>query len=235
MRNIGFFSSVSMIFTITSLIMVTYVCFEIYYLNPEEIQTKFGLSITEEDRTYKYWEMSAFPVFCATMMNLFEGNQMILNLYAETDDPKNFMQLVLGIFVVMGVILGFGLGIFGYLTFGNTAESTILFNMPHHYGIGIAAKLCYLVTIMGSYVLVIQPIFYVMENSEWYKNIIGVDPVQRQRLSIASNNSNQQQHHFEINSENSSIRMEPEAPNNLEEVPAEQAEQSSFDVIFWSK
>jgi len=94
-------------------------------------------------------------MFCATMMNIFEGNQMILNLYAETDDPKSFMTIILSIFIVMGLILGFGLGLLGYLAFGATCESTILFNMPHHSGIGIAAKLCYLVTIMGSYVLAI--------------------------------------------------------------------------------
>jgi len=34
----------------------------------------YEITITEEDRHYKTWDMAAFPMFCATMMNIFEGN-----------------------------------------------------------------------------------------------------------------------------------------------------------------
>jgi len=98
---------------------------------------------------------------------------MILNLYAEADEPRNFIKVAVGTTVFLAVVGGIGVGMLGYLAFGNSCESTILFNMPNHMSIGIAAKICYLITIMGSYVILIQPIYHVIENSEWYINLGG--------------------------------------------------------------
>jgi len=69
-----------------------------------------------------------------------------------------------------------------------------------------------------------------MEKSDVYKSIVGIE-VHKQRLSSTKElNPN----HFEINSEGSSIRMEPEVgvESNLEQEPAEE---SGENFVVWAK
>ena len=47
------------------------------------------------------------------------------------------------------------IGYFGYLAFGSTVKSVILYNLPNHDPLSITAKICYILTIMGSFVIVI--------------------------------------------------------------------------------
>ena len=87
LRNIGIFSAIILIFTFSAIIIIIYLCITIAMKSPEENQNDYGLDITDEDRDYNYWDSLMIPVFSATMMTLFEGNQQILNLYAESDKP----------------------------------------------------------------------------------------------------------------------------------------------------
>ena len=105
-------------------------------------------------------------------MNIFEGNQQILNLYAEADKPQQFFPIVSILFVIMLVFIAILTGMLGYFAFGATCDSVILLNLPNQSIFGILAKLFYCFTIMGSFVIVIQPIFYVMERAEWYQNLV---------------------------------------------------------------
>jgi succinate dehydrogenase hydrophobic anchor subunit len=59
-------------------------------------------------------------MFCATMMNIFEGNQQILNFYSETDKPKSFFKLMVTLFLVITVFIGISVGVLGYMAFGNS-------------------------------------------------------------------------------------------------------------------
>ena len=61
------------------------------------------------------------------------------------------------------------MGYLGYLAFGNSVKSVILYSLPNEDPAAITAKCCYVLTIMGSFVILIQPIFYVLESSNWYK------------------------------------------------------------------
>jgi amino acid permease len=63
------------------------------------------------------------------------------------------------------------IGYVGYLAFGASVKSVILFNLPNEDPVSITAKCFYVLTICGSFVLVIQPIFYVIESSVWYKRL----------------------------------------------------------------
>ena len=60
-------------------------------------------------------------------------------------------------------------GYIGYLAFGSTVKSVILLNLPNEDPMSITAKCCYVLTIMGSFVLIVQPIFYIVESSNLYK------------------------------------------------------------------
>lgn len=54
----------------------------------------------------------------------------------------------------------------GYLAFGKSIESVIIYNMPYKDGLSIIARVFYLVCIAGSYVLLIQPVFYIVEHTD---------------------------------------------------------------------
>ena len=75
----------------------------------------------------------------------------------------------------MLVLIAILTGMLGYFAFGATCDSVILLNLPNRSIFGILAKLFYCFTIMGSFVIVIQPIFYVMERAEWYQNLVSPD------------------------------------------------------------
>ena len=103
------------------------------------------------------------PAFSATMMNLFEGNQQILNLYAEADQPRTFFPIIVFIFLAFLLLLAIALGLLGYLAFGDKIQSVILFNLPASDPFAIAAKFFYLVTIAGSFAIVTLPVFHIVE------------------------------------------------------------------------
>jgi len=129
--------------------------------------------LTEDDRDYKIFDWMLLPIFCASMMSLFEGNQQILNLYSETDKPQNFFLIALVCILVLTFLVAATVGYLGYLAFGNSVKSVVLYSLPNDDGAAITAKICYLLTIMGSFTIIIQPIFYVIESSNWYKYITG--------------------------------------------------------------
>ena len=171
LRSIGFFSLVILVITLSSLGMIAYICVQVYRQPLDVTQKEYGINLTEADRQYSYWNAAALPMFCATMMNIFEGNQQVLNMYAEADEPGQFFVTIVAVSVFLAIFLGISLGVLGYLAFGDQCKDTILFNMPNEAAIGVAAKACYVFTIAGSFVLLIQPIYHVIENAEWYQSL----------------------------------------------------------------
>lgn len=93
-------------------------------------------------------------VTCSTVMFLFEGSQQLLNVYAEADKPQNFFATSISIVVFLTVFVGIGLGLIGYLAFGATTKSIILYNLPNNDPLSVIAKVGYIFTVMGSFVIV---------------------------------------------------------------------------------
>lgn len=89
------------------------------------------------------------------MMNLFEGNQQILNLYAENEVPNTFYSITFVIIVGILVLFAIPCGYLGYFAFGDSVKSVVIFNLPDNDSLSIIAKLFYTLTIMGSFVLII--------------------------------------------------------------------------------
>jgi len=108
------------------------------------------------------------PVFCANMMSLFEGNQMILNIYSEADAPSTFFTQVASIIVFVALFIAGLIGYIGYFAYGNTTKSVILYNLPNDDTASVTAKCLYILCVCGSFVLLIQPIFSIVERSGWY-------------------------------------------------------------------
>ena len=77
------------------------------------------------------------------------------------------------VIVVVTFILAMFVGYLGYFAFGNSVKSVILYNLPSEDPASITAQIFYILTITGSYVLLIQPIFHIIETSSLYR--IGQD------------------------------------------------------------
>lgn len=69
------------------------------------------------------------------------------------------------------LVAGVFIGILGYLAFGDQTASVILSNMPETETIGVIARVSYLFAILGCWVIVLQPIFYVVESSLYYEKM----------------------------------------------------------------
>jgi amino acid permease len=73
--------------------------------------------------------------------------------------------------LVLTFIIAVSVGYIGYLAFGASTKGIILYNLPNENPWAIAAKCAYVLTVCGSFVLLIQPIFYIMESSKWYGKV----------------------------------------------------------------
>ena len=133
-----------------------------------DVNAEYDLDLTDQNREYALWEPARIPEFCAAMMNLFEGNQQILNLYAENERPRSFYPITMGVTISVLILFAVPTGYLGYLAFGNTVKSVLIMDLPYDDTLSVVAKLFYTLTIMGSFVLLIQPIYYVVERTERY-------------------------------------------------------------------
>lgn len=195
MRSIGVFNSAVLAFTFCSFGIIIFVCCKILSQSFAQTETEFKIKLTADDWNYKLWDWGALPVFCATMMNIFEGNQNILNLYASAQNPGRFYKLVSSLFLVVSVAIGILVGILGYFAFGNSCQSTILLNMPSESNLGVMAKVCYVITILGSYVILVQPIFHLIEFSGMFREFLEPEPEPQE--------VNTSRDHFDVGSDNS--------------------------------
>jgi amino acid permease len=74
LRNVAFFSIFILCFTFSAICLIVYINIKIYSKSPLEVENEYHIHITNEDRQYNYWDTSMIPIFCGTMMSLFEGN-----------------------------------------------------------------------------------------------------------------------------------------------------------------
>ena len=92
------------------------------------------------------------PVFLAGANALYEGNMVILNMYAETNDPKSFYCQGVWVLIIYTLVIGL-CGYFGYFAYGQDSKDIILLNMPINESLAVTARVLYIITVMGSNVL----------------------------------------------------------------------------------
>jgi solute carrier family 36 (proton-coupled amino acid transporter) len=162
LTNIAYFSIFALTSTIISIVLTT--------ISEIRILKEPDLAVRPIEEEHLYLNPSNLILFMSTFMCIFEGNTSILSLYSETKQPKNFISI--NIFSQICLItLFFFSSLLGYLTFGKTLRSVVLLNLPSEDPLTLATQSFYLVTIMGSYVILIQPVYNVIENYKWYKSI----------------------------------------------------------------
>lgn len=168
LNGIGYFSAIALVFTFAAIIMILIINFTIINQTPEETEEQYKIKITEEDRDYVYFNGWMVPVTTATLNCLYEGNQQILNIYAETNAPSSFFAISVWVTILTMIFIAVTVGYSGYLAFGNKVKSVIIYNLPYEDPMSITIKFFYLFTIMGSFVLISQPVFRVIEQTKFY-------------------------------------------------------------------
>ena len=86
-----------------------------------------------------------------------------MNLYSEAEDPKTFFKVTATVIISVSFVISLTVGFTAYAAFGNSSKAAILYNLPNEDPLAVVAQICYILTISGSYVLLIQPIFHVIE------------------------------------------------------------------------
>lgn len=183
MRSIGFFSLFILCFTFVAVVIIIYFSVEILKMSPAEVREKYGLDLKDEDRVYTEWDTLMIPIFAASMMTPNEGNQQILNIYAEADKPEDFYMLTVIVIVFLSLIVSVIIGYLGYLAFGAATKSLILFNLPNEDPASITAKLFYILTILGSFVVVAMPVYRIIESYKWYRYLAGLERSDHERAA----------------------------------------------------
>ena len=181
LAGVGYFSMVILCFTLTAFIIIIVTSIKVLQLSPEEANAEYGLELTEEDRNYKKIDLFMVPVFGATMMSMFLNQQQI-NLYAECDSPEDFFWQACTVVFVIAICFGLPIGFLGYLAFGNSVKSIILYNLPNQDPASICAKFFIILNLLGSYVIISQPIHYAIEKAGWYRRLAGLDDEQKPEL-----------------------------------------------------
>jgi len=78
-----------------------------------------------------------------------------LNYYAETKQPKSFYVTLAIVIIIVTYVIAMTVGYLGYFAFGSSSKSLILFNLPSEDPLAVVAQLFYILTIAGSFVLLL--------------------------------------------------------------------------------
>ncbi len=85
---------------------------------------------------------------------MFEGSSVVITIYSEASEPKHFVRNVILAYTIVAAF-GIFFGYFSYLSLGDKINDIILLVLPNNSAWSIYCKMLYLVTIMGSYVIMI--------------------------------------------------------------------------------
>ena len=161
------FSIFTLLCTLVSLGIVLALEMEIEMHSYKYTLRTMQLSLRDKDFDYKYIDWEQLPLVTSVFMALYEGTSVVITIYSETSEPKKFFKSVMLSYSIIA-FCGIFFGYFSYLALGDKIDDIILLVIPNGNKWSVFCKVMYLVTIMGSYVLMLQPVFNIVENYEIY-------------------------------------------------------------------
>ena len=73
----------------------------------------------------------------------------------------------------MNYIVPLGFGYATYIAFGHHVKACILYSLPAGDPLSTVANIFFILSIMGSFVLLSQPLYYIIETSGWFRSCSG--------------------------------------------------------------
>ena len=83
LSEIGWFSFIALVFTFVAVVLILIITIQIAQKTPQEVEDENHVHISDSSRDFVMFNALMLPVVAATLKSLFEGNQQILNVYAE--------------------------------------------------------------------------------------------------------------------------------------------------------
>ena len=154
LKHVAMFSIFTLVCTLLSLGIVIALETEIKTHSFKYLYDHMNFSLSLANLNYKYIDWYRLPIVTSTFMAMYEGTSVVVTIYSETSEPKHFVRYVI---LSYTIVCAFGIffGYFSYLVLGNKIDDIILLVLPNDSQWSIYCKVMYLVTIMGSYVIMI--------------------------------------------------------------------------------
>jgi hypothetical protein len=114
---------------------------------------------------YEYFNLAMFPAFMGEVLSIFEGNVGILNIYSQQNEPRSMFKQTLITHIVVGAMC-VSMGTLSYLAYGDLVQDIVLYNLPQHSNLATIVAILYMLNIVGSISMTIQPIYALFEKKE---------------------------------------------------------------------
>ena len=114
---------------------------------------------------YEYFNFGMFPMFMGEVLSIFEGNVGLLNIYSQQNQPRSMFKQTVVTHVVVGVLC-LAMGCLSYLAYGSLIQDIVLYNLPQHSNLGTLVAILYMLNIVGSITMTIQPIYGLFEKKK---------------------------------------------------------------------
>ena len=114
--------------------------------------------------SYEMFNFGMFPLFMGEVLSIFEGNVGILNIYSQQNEPRSMIKQAIVTHMVV-LVMCLLMGILSYLAYGNETADVILYNLPQGSQLATLVALLYMLNIVGSIAMTVQPIYALFEKN----------------------------------------------------------------------
>jgi len=126
-----------------------------------------GVSVATDEQkeaayNFLWFDRAHFPLFLGEILAIFEGNAGILNIYSQHSEPRQMFTNTVWTHLTVGFIV-IGMCTCSYLAYGGMVQDIVLYNLPQHSNMAKVVELMYMLNIVGSFTICIQPIYALLE------------------------------------------------------------------------
>ena len=99
-----------------------------------------------------WFDFTLLPLFLGQTAVLYEGNCSLLNIYAETREPRQMMQITVQVHVFLSTAVLIT-GVLSCYAFGDSISEIILYDLPEGEAFTVLTQGFYMLNIMGTFVM----------------------------------------------------------------------------------
>jgi hypothetical protein len=155
-KQLSYLSAVSNFLIVITLIAV---CIDGLWIN-------FTFKRSSEE-ALNWWDWKGVMLFSGRYVTALEGTPLIPGIYASARRKHSVTKLYIYIYATYFVVSNFS-GVIGYTAHRAASRDVILMNL--NYGIiSTILKVVYMVSLLGSFIMMCFPILEVLENTDWFR------------------------------------------------------------------
>ncbi|QPG76719.1 hypothetical protein FOA43_004113 [Brettanomyces nanus] len=172
-RNI---TKLSMAALVANVFILSGICTIVYYASSDLIENGPAADIT-------MFNSDRWTLFIGVAIFAFEGIGLIIPVQESMQNPEDFPNVLLAVVVACSVLF-IGIGVLGYLTYGEDVKTVIILSLPQDSPYVISIQLFYPIAIMFSVPIQLLPAIRIMERRVFKKRSGKIDPVTKWQKNI---------------------------------------------------